>query len=138
MKKLSKKKEFIEEIKKTPIVAAVCNKIGISRQTVYRWLKEDIKFKIPYDESLNQGINNINDLAESKLIGAIDRGEAWAIKYWLEINNKKYYKPRPVVPYESVDEKVTGVEITYNYTVHNKHEMPYDTKDSPDPEIFHI
>jgi hypothetical protein len=117
MKKLRKKKEFLEELRKTPIVSAVCNKIGISRQTVYRWFNEDPEFKAEYDECMSQGVNNINDLAESKLISTIDRGEPWAIKYWLESNNKKYFRPRlPAKIFELLNEKVSGIDININHT----------------------
>jgi len=133
MKKIRKKKEFLEEIRKTPIVAAVCSKIGISRQSVYRWLDEDFEFRALYKEALSQGVNNINDLAESKLIGAIDRSEPWAIKYWLESNNQKYLRPR--LPSDNIrtfkEDQVDGINLEIRTTKYNENEDPRDK----DPDL---
>lgn len=128
MKKPRKQKQFLEELKRTPIVSAVCNKIGISRQTVYRWLHENLEFRSLYDEALSHGTDNINDLAESKLIGAIDRGELPAVKYWLESNNQKYLRPR--LPADNIrtykEDKIDGIEIEIVHTKYNETNDPRD------------
>lgn len=89
-KKDYQSESFLELLSKTPIVSAVCESLDISRQTVYRWCKEDPSFKMEFDLHLGKGRDNINDLAESKLIEKINEGEPWAIRFWL-MNNKTNY-----------------------------------------------
>ena len=94
MKKSRLAKKFLEELRKTPVVSAVCAKLNLSRQTVYRWYDTDSDFRNEYDICISQGRDNINDLAESKLITKIQDGESRAIEYWLDNNSKRYIKPR--------------------------------------------
>jgi hypothetical protein len=128
MKKHRKAKLFLEEIQKTPVVAAVCNKLNISRQSVYRWLSEDFEFRSLYKEALSHGSDNVNDLAESKMIGSIDRGEPWAIKYWLESNHKKYLRPR--LPADNLrtskEDDIDGINIQVRTTKYNESNDPRD------------
>ena len=90
MKKDYQAEKFLELLSKTPIVSAVCESLDISRQTVYRWCKEDFGFKKEFDMCLSRGRDNINDLAESKLIEKINEGNMPAIRFWL-MNNKTNY-----------------------------------------------
>ena len=94
MKKSRLAKQFLEELRKTPVVSAVCSKLGLSRQSVYRWLDKDTEFRKEYDICLSSGRDNINDLAESKIISRIQNGEMRAIEYWLDNNSTRYIKPR--------------------------------------------
>lgn len=89
-----KKKQFIRQIKEVPIVSSVCQKIGISRQTFYRWLEEDQEFKAAVDKAKHIGRDSINDLAESSLINNIKEGSVTATKYWLSNNHRNYVRPR--------------------------------------------
>lgn len=94
MKKDKYSKLFLEELTSVPIVSAACGKLGVSRNTVYRWRKEDSVFSVAMDEALEVGTHSINDLAESKLIGNIKKGDMRAIQYWLDNNKQNYMKPR--------------------------------------------
>lgn len=87
MKKHRKAKLFLEELRRTPVVNAVCKQINITRQTVYRWLKEDPEFKKEYEECLSQGIDNVNDLSRSQIINLIKQGDFPAVKYWSSHND---------------------------------------------------
>jgi hypothetical protein len=44
MKKNKLQNKFFGELKKVPIVQVACEKTGVSRNSVYRWRKEDINF----------------------------------------------------------------------------------------------
>lgn len=90
MKKHRKAKPFLEKLRVTPVVTAVCKDVGISRQTVSRWLKDDPEFKKEYEECLSQGIENVNDLAVSQTINLIKAGKTEMIKYWLSHNHKQF------------------------------------------------
>lgn len=87
------KKDFIELLGETPIVSAVCKKLGISRQTLYRWKQEDYEFRKDFDTAIGRGRDNINDLAESKIIEKIKDGDFGAARFWLQ-NNKTNYTVR--------------------------------------------
>lgn len=92
----SKKKRLIlEEMENNPNVSVACKKVGISRNTVYRWCKEDLQFKESLDEASALGTDSINDLAESKIISAIASGNLKASQYWLDNHKKEYMRPRP-------------------------------------------
>lgn len=82
--------KIIEELRKVPIILVVCQKVGISRATIYRWMKEDSVFEKEVETAKHEGTQGINDLAESKLISNIQKGDNTAIIYWLKFNHPKY------------------------------------------------
>ena len=41
MKKDKVKDAFLEQLRKVPIIQVACEKVGISRNSVYRWKNED-------------------------------------------------------------------------------------------------
>ncbi|MHB9019833.1 MAG: hypothetical protein ACYC3G_03110 [Minisyncoccota bacterium] len=114
MKNQSEVKEFINELSKTANVKVSCERVGLSRQTIYRWLKEWPGFKKRYDEALIKGRDNINDLAEGKLISLIKQGKFQCIKYWLDNNHRNYIKPRDSSFFDAfkVSEKLEEIRCT--------------------------
>ena len=92
--KKDKRKLFLEELSETPIVAVVCKRVGLSRQTIYRWCAEDRDFKREFDEAIARGRDSINDLAESKLIANINEGKQRAIEFYLRNNKLNYNRPK--------------------------------------------
>jgi ACT domain-containing protein len=89
-KKLEEK--FFTELKKVPVVQVACEKVGISRNTIYRWRREDEKFKEIMEESLNDGIAFVNDMSESQLLTQIKEGNLGAVRLWLTHNHERYTK----------------------------------------------
>lgn len=51
------RKAFLEALEKTPFIALACKKTGISRATVYRWMRDDIDFRI----AVKQAVHSIHD-----------------------------------------------------------------------------
>jgi hypothetical protein len=94
MKRRQIERPFLEQLEKVPNISLACEKLGVSRNTVYRWCNEDYQFKKRIDEAMVNGVESINDLAESKLIANINMGNLKAIQYWLDNNKKTYVKPR--------------------------------------------
>lgn len=90
------KDKFIEELKEIPIVSIVCKRTGIGKSTFYRWMHEDMDFNEKVYKALEVGRENITDIAEGQLIGAMRKGEKWAIQCVLENNSRRYYKPKRV------------------------------------------
>ena len=87
------KDKFIEEVERTGIIAASCRAVGVARATVYRW-REDKKYNARVEAALALARGDWCDLAESKLLTAVKNGEPWAVRYLLESNSDRYFKPR--------------------------------------------
>lgn len=91
MKKRDQTKQLLlDQLRKTPIIETACQKIDISRMTVWRWKQQDPKFTKKVDEALLDGRYLVNDLAESQLIGAVKDRNLSAITYWLRNHHPDY------------------------------------------------
>ncbi len=106
MKKNKKTKEFLEQLKNIPIVLVACEKSGLSRNTVYRWKKEDEEFKKEMENALREGENLVNDMSESQLLTLIKEKNWHAISFWLRHRNPKF-KDKVEITTKVVDEKLT-------------------------------
>ncbi len=84
------KAALLEQLRKTPILQIGCEKVGISRVTLYRWRAEDIEFAKSVDEALLEGRLMVNDLAEGQLIGAIKDRNMTAVLGWLKHHHPSY------------------------------------------------
>lgn len=89
--------KFIAKLESTGLIAHACKATGVSRASVYRWLKEDKEFAKQVESAIEIGRDDWSDLSESKLLEAVRRGDPWAIRYWLEFNSSRYYKPRKAI-----------------------------------------
>ena len=89
-RKNKNKELLIEQLKKTPIIQIVCEKLNIARSTFYRWKNEDEQFSEKVDNAIIEGNQLINDLAESKLISAIKDQNMTGIIFWLKNHHKTY------------------------------------------------
>lgn len=90
MKKTRKKEEFLEQLRKIPIVQVCCEKVGVSRNSVYRWRKEDDDFNKAMAEALAEGEAFITDMSESQLISLIKDKHFPAVHLWLRQHHPKY------------------------------------------------
>ena len=84
------KTKLIEQLKRSPIIQAACQRIGIGRATFYRWRKDDAEFGKAVDEALITGTELVNDMAESMLIQAIREGNITAQIFWLKHHHPAY------------------------------------------------
>ena len=89
MKKAKIAKQFLAELENNPNVAIACKRVGLSRQTVYRWQKTDVSFKKDMDEAMTLGTESILDLAESKLVANVANGNQRAIETVLDYYGKR-------------------------------------------------
>jgi hypothetical protein len=90
MKKNKLQKSFFEELKKVPIVLVACEKTGLSRNSVYRWKKEDQEFSKNMDQAMLDGVAFVNDMSESQLLTMIKEKNWSAISFWLKHRNDNY------------------------------------------------
>jgi len=104
MKKARASKQFLEELQKVPIVQVACEKTGISRNSVYRWRREDKKFAEDMDIAMAEGVAFVNDMSESQLLTMIKEKNWSAISFWLRHRNDNYKNKIEVTTNERIDE----------------------------------
>ena len=100
------KDSLLKSLQRTPIIESACQKVGITRMTFYRWKKRDKHFSQKVDEALEVSRESINDLAESKMIEKISRGDLKMITFWLKNNNPRYkrtYKEEFSIPSQAIN-----------------------------------
>lgn len=104
MKKNKYQNQFLEELARIPIVQVACEKTGLSRNSVYRWRKEDFVFAKKMDESLADGVALVNDMSESQLLNLIKEKNWPAISFWLRHRNENYKNKLEVTTKEDIEE----------------------------------
>ena len=104
MKKDRSSKQFLEELKKVPIVQVACEKTGISRNSVYRWRRADKKFADEMDVAMSEGVAFVNDMSESQLLTMIKEKNWSAISFWLRHRNDNYKNKIELTTNERIDE----------------------------------
>jgi len=90
MKKNKKRDEFLEQLRKVPIVLIACQKSGLSRNSIYRWRKEDEAFAASMDEALQDGETYINEMSEAQMLNKIKEGDWSVTRYWLSHRHPKF------------------------------------------------
>lgn len=90
MKKSKTQNQFFEELRKVPIVQVACEKTGLSRNSIYRWRKEDKKFAEKMDQAMSDGVEFVSDMSESQLLTMIKEKNWSAISFWLKHRNANY------------------------------------------------
>jgi hypothetical protein len=107
MKKNRKKSEFLDHLRKIPIVLVACEKSGLSRNSVYRWRKEDKEFQKEMDEALIEGEEMVNDMSESQLLTMIKEKNWSAVSFWLRHRNPKFKDKLEVTTKSEFQEELT-------------------------------
>lgn len=100
MKKISHMDTFLDEVRKVPIIQVACEKSGISRNTVYRWKREDSDFAKQLTEAEAEGVAFVNDMSESQLLQLIKDRKFSAIRLWLT-NNHQRFANKPLLNQEA-------------------------------------
>jgi len=97
------KKKLLEALEKSlGIVTPACKEVGVSRETFYRYYKEDPEFKAKVDD-----INEITlDFAENQLLKKIKEGSERSILFYMR------YKARKRGYTDSLDITSDGKSIT--------------------------
>ncbi len=83
MKKNKSKNDFLDHLRKIPIVQVACEKSGLSRNTVYRWRKEDPRFLTEMDSAFKEGEEFVNDMSETQLFTLIKEENLNGQKVWV-------------------------------------------------------
>jgi len=106
LKALRGKKKLMYEALRSQlgVVTSACKLVGISRQTHYRWLREDENYKAWVEQ-----IPDITlDFAETALLKQIKEGNTTAIIFYLKTKGKQ----RGYIERQEIDTKITSSNIT--------------------------
>ena len=125
-KRLKLEEKFLEELRRIPNISFACEKVGISRNSIYRWRAMDREFNHKVEQALPMGRDSINDLAESCVIQNIKAGKLPAAKYWLENNLDRYYRPKKPL---RIDPEYKGI-ASFTIIQKSKEDMT-DSKPTP-------
>ena len=106
MKKNRVKDKFLDSLKKVPIVQIGCEKVGVSRNSVYRWRNDDKKFSEDMDLAMTEGEAFINDISEGQLLNMIKEKSWPALAFWLRHRNPKF-RDKVEITTKVIDEKLT-------------------------------
>ncbi len=104
MKKNKFQDQFLAELVKVPIVQVACEKTGLSRNSVYRWRKEDKEFLKKMDEAYAEGVALVSDMSESQLLTLIKEKNYSAISFWLRHRNDNYKNKLEITTKEDNEE----------------------------------
>lgn len=85
------KKLFLEQLRKTPIVSLVSEKIGVPRSTYYRWVKEDPDFWLQAQETYIEWVRWLNDMATSQLMKLVKECDRNSILFWLRTRDPEFW-----------------------------------------------
>ena len=67
------------------IVTTACSQVGVSRESHYRWMREDASYKESVESVADIGI----DVAESKLYELIKQGNVTSVIFYLKTKGRK-------------------------------------------------
>jgi hypothetical protein len=104
MKKNKFQNQFLDELRKVPIVQVACEKTGLSRNSVYRWRKDDQSFCKKMDQAIKDGVALVNDMSESQLLTLIKEKNYPAISFWLRHRNDNYKNKIEITTKEESEE----------------------------------
>jgi hypothetical protein len=84
------KDALLEQLKRTPTLETACQKVGVARATVYRWIAASKKFAKDIDEAQREGRLFMSDIAENQLFSLIGEKKIEAIRLYLTTHNPRY------------------------------------------------
>jgi hypothetical protein len=84
------KQVFIAQLKRTPTIELACEKTGVARTNIYRWMRISKNFAKEVESALIEGRIFISDIAESQIFSLIKDKKFEAIRFWLSKNNPRY------------------------------------------------
>jgi len=96
-----RRKIILESLYKNGVVSFACKNAGISRETFYRWQREDFRFKEDCDDAEQMGREENCDMVEAGLMKEASKGNVSAMKFFLQNNSPKYMIKKPVDPIRS-------------------------------------
>lgn len=131
MKKDKVKDAFLEQLSKVPIIQVACEKVGISRNSVYRWKNEDPEFEKELATALKEGEALVNDMSENQLLVLIREKNWHAISFWLRKRNPKFKDKIEVEVAPRQEELTPEQEATVREALRLAGTIPNEPKHDP-------
>ena len=94
MKHSYDKSKFLEILRENPWIVFASKKSGISRATIYRWMKDNPDFQHEVEIATKAGNSQLGEIAEMGLVKNIKEGNLNAIKFYLTNTNPRYVSKR--------------------------------------------
>jgi len=101
--------KILECLAESGNVSYACRRVGISRETYYRWRDEDA-FAASADNAIRDGKEFVNDLAHTKLMQSIQEGYFPAVKFQLSNCHDDYHPKKTTSPYR-IEEMTPPITI---------------------------
>jgi len=101
--------KILECLAESGNVSYACKRVGISRETYYRWRDVD-EFAVASDEAIRDGKEFVNDLAHTKLMQSIQEGYFPAVKFQLVNCHDDYHPKKTTSPYR-IEEMTPPITI---------------------------
>lgn len=120
--------KFLEELSESGIIAVAAKRVSISRSTIYEWRDADNDFAEKLEKSLNKGRDNWCDFSENQIHSLIKEKQLGAIKFFLESNNRRYYRPRKAAPFV---QEHAPIHLNVMLTKKNPIEVTTEPPDEP-------
>lgn len=102
--------KLLEALTESGNVSFACKRVGVSRDTYYRWRKEDEEFLLKVELAIASGKEFVNDLAHSQLIRNIQNGDMGAIKFQLGNCHEDYHPKKTTSPFR-IEEMTQPISI---------------------------
>lgn len=137
------KKNLLEHLRRSPTIESACQKVGIGRATVYRWINKSIRFRKQINDALDEGRQFMSDVAESQLFSLIGEKKIEAIRLFLTHNNARYNnklelsgtvmtKDQPLTTEQKtlIREALKLTSLQYNESIKEIHDTKKENKQS--------
>jgi len=66
------KEKFLAELREIPNVTRACRALGLTRRLVYNHRRDDPDFRDAWDEAIDEGVENLEDIATERAISMSD------------------------------------------------------------------
>jgi len=137
MKKNKVKDAFLEQLRKVPIIQVACEKVGISRNSVYRWKNDDPEFEKELTTALEEGEALVNDMSENQLLVLIREKNWHAISFWLRKRNPKFKDKIEVEVKPKQEELTPEQEATVREALRLAGTLPNENTNESDTSAEH-
>ena len=113
-------------------IKAICDAVGISRETYYDWLGKDSLFA----EAVKEAKSGRNQVVEDKLMSAIDGGDGASIRFYLEKIHPEFKKELWLKGGVNINnwEKMSDEQLTERLTAIKKARAGNRDGDTPEGE----
>ena len=96
---------LLEQLRKTPVIETACQKTGVPRSTVYRWMKKSKTFARQIEVAMSEGRKFMIGVAENQLFSLIGEKSFQAIKLYLTTHSERYSNKLELTGNVSLKEK---------------------------------